>query len=202
MISLITEWQYRGLRLAGAWHLAYYIPEEHEIAGSLSSRIIEFKNSWPRGTVDRWCQWAIDDLAGANLRFDFILRALGSKELIPREGRPLDMLGNRIATWQSAVYAPAILNKVRETASLHTLHKLDERRKEMANAYLVVDRSWDLNGRHVLLLDDVTTTNTTLTEILRALRVEWPRANYSFLSLGRTSRNPDANKLIPLTYFS
>ena len=202
MISLLTEWQYRGLRLARAWHLAYYIPEEHEIAGTLSSRIIEFKNSWPKGTVDRWCQWAIDDLAAASLRFDFILRALGSKELIPRTDRSLDTLGNRVATRQGAMYAPAILNKVRETAPLHTLRTLDERRREMANAYLAVDQSRDLNGRHVLLLDDVTTTNTTLAEMLRALRVEWPRANYSFFSLGRTSRNPEANNLIPLAYFS
>jgi hypothetical protein len=202
MISLLTDWQYRRLELAGAWHLAYYIPDQRTIPGTLSHRIIEFKNLNPFSTVDAWCRWTIADLAAQNIGHDYIIRALGSSELTPTARRGLDILGERLAIAQQSVYAPRILGKTRTTPAMHTLKTKEERHKALDNAYQVADRTVDLNGRRVLILDDVTTSKTTLTEILRALRVEWPRGQYSFFCLGKTSREPDANNSIPLSYFT
>lgn len=202
MISLLSERQYRNLGLLGGWHLAYYVPALRNTPDTLPNKIIQFKNHYPPGTIDGWCSWAIDSFVSEGLQFNYIVRALGSRELKPTGDKPLDTLGIKIARQHRGIYAPDILYKLRETPPMHTLKTLPERYAALHGAYSIDNRSHNLKGLRVLVLDDVTTSNTTLVEILRALRGQWPAAHYYFFCLGRTAYDESLNNSITLQYFT
>ena len=188
------------LGLRGGWFLAYYVKAEPQTPDRFHWRFLRFKDNRSE-VVKSWCDWSVASLRNQRQQFDCIVRALGSSELVPSGTRPLDTLGRILAPALGGVYAPMILKKLRVTKAMHTL-KRAERKAEMRGVYQVANRPADLNGKRVLIIDDITTTNTTIEEILRAMREEWPGAQYFFYALGRTEGDIAANNLITSPYFS
>lgn len=192
--------EYRFLNLQNAWHLAYYISGNRP-HGSLAANILEFKNG-SAFYVNAWSNWAIAELQPLNIQFDFIVRALGSSELQVTGNRPLDSLGNRLANSLNCQFVANTLSKTRVTPPMHTLRTLPERRAAINGSYIVNNATRDFNNRRVLIIDDVTTTNLTVGEILRALRVNWNNGRYYLFCLGKTSHDHDANNNIATNYFN
>lgn len=202
LLSAKTEEQYHVLNLKEVWHLAYYVPVSiAKDTTNLSDRLGRFKNN-DREVVNNWCRWTMEELRLAEIHYDVIIRVLGHAELHPSLQSPLDELGRNIAVATNGEYRSSILKKNRVTRPLHYLNR-DERKREIANAYEVDDKRLDLTMKNVLIIDDITTSATTIEEILRALRVEWPDAEYSLFCLGRTDHYPQANqKIIMPDYFN
>ncbi|OQP57843.1 hypothetical protein [Niastella populi] len=201
MISLLTEWKYRTLGLHGAWHLCYYVSAERQTNGTLPYYVIQFKDN-NQQWVHKWCNWASTVLSGTDINFDCIIRALGSRELRPSGQKALDKLGTVLAKQLNCEYSPTILAKHRETPPMHTIRTRDERRQMMENVYFVANQEKDLNNKNVLILDDVTTSNTTISAILEVLKQQWPHGRYYFFCLGKTEYDGALNESINLSHFN
>jgi len=195
MINISEDYSF----LSGAWHLAYYIPS-NKPTGSLSSNILEFKKA-NKPYFLAWTKWAVDDLSKLNIHFDFILRALGSKELKVSGTKGLDLMGKVLAEKLNSIYIPSVLEKNRETRSMHTLKTKAERREAINGSYFVAKQPYDFDKKNILILDDVTTSSITIQEILRALKVAFPNAQYFLFCLGKTEYNTEANDSITKAYF-
>lgn len=187
------------LNLIGAWHLVYYIPKNGDET-DLSGYLLGFKNGHPI-SINKWKTWVADEISQLNIRLDLVVRAVGSQELVPGNKPGLDTLGNAISTIKGCTYNPKILNKIRIFPALHTIPNAIDRSAAINGSYEVVDLSIDYSNKNILIIDDVTTSKSTITEILRALRKEWPTANYYFFCLGKTEYLTNLNKNIEQSYF-
>lgn len=184
MIAINHVYPYKQYRLAGAWHLDHYISDQRTQPGTVSHSIIQFKNNHSTH-VQHWCNLAASNLPTAKATVTCIVRALGSTELKPQGGRPLDSLGNTLATQLNCGYYPEVLSKIRVTPPMHTLKK-PERQAAIHGVYKADGLRWNLAEEGILIIDDVTTGGVTLEEILRCMRVEWPNARYYFFALAKT----------------
>jgi len=199
MIDLSNTPQYRGLQISGCWHLAYYL-SANRAPGTLARKIIEFKDGYP-AAIKRWSTWAGIELENLDIQFDFIVRALGSQETMPLKGKPCSYLGKHLAEVLKAKYAAMALSKSRTTKPLHTLPNRAERILELDGVYQTHPEKFNFNGKNVLIVDDVTTANITITEIVRAMKLAWPKANLYFFCLGKTEYDLSLNDNITKKYF-
>ena len=201
MIEITHEFEYRNLHFGGCWHLAYYIPQNRG-NGTLAGKIIQFKEN-NGGVVQKWCNWAATDLGDLEISFDYIVRALGSRELQASGTKACDVLGDFLADYLDAEYIPQVLSKHRATRPMHELKTYYERVNEMHGVYYVNESGddYDLDDKNILILDDITTTSCTISEIKRALEEAWPEVNLHLFCIGRTSRNQSANDDIDMSYF-
>jgi competence protein ComFC len=62
-----------------------------------------------------------------------------------------------------------LLKKVRETPTQHSIKNRNERLKNLRDAFVVTDLEL-VKGKNIILIDDITTTNTTLVEAKRVLK--------------------------------
>jgi len=200
MISLLTNPQYKQLNISGCWHLAYYLSANRG-AGTLAHKIIEFKNGYP-AAIKRWSKWAGIELKKLDIQFDYIVRALGSNETLPIKGKPCSELGRHLAEVLNANYAAMALSKSRKTRPLHALTNRAERTHELHGVYQAHPEKYNFNEKNILIIDDVTTANITITEIVRAIKQAWPTANLYFFCLGKTEYDVSLNDNITKKYFT
>ncbi|QJB29889.1 hypothetical protein HF329_00630 [Chitinophaga oryzae] len=188
--------------LNGAWHLAYYIPSLRNIEGTLSNHIIKFKDK-EQQQLKGWALWSKDKLPQVGINFDYVVRALGSNELKVTKGtKSMDVIGGFLERSFSWKYVPETLEKNRITKPLHFLKTKPEREVEIHESYFVAKKDNNFAHKHILIIDDVTTTQTTIKEIIRALKTEWPSAKYYLFCLGRTDYNENGNDHIKNSYFN
>lgn len=97
-------------QLMGVWHLCYYIPKSRG-NDELSESILRFKNNDPNISM-RQATWAFYEIKKLNIKFDYVLRALGSRELVINiKNKPLDIIGNYLHDYLGFKYVPEILEK-------------------------------------------------------------------------------------------
>jgi predicted amidophosphoribosyltransferase len=194
------------VNIQGAWHLVDYIPYRPNIdeydQTPYTDRLNGFKHQKSDQIIDKWCQWSFDALSTLEIEFDYIVRALGSKELKPEGNKSLDTLGIFLESKLSAKYVPELLNKVRVTRPMHLLYTKAEREENIVNSYSIDNSNGlDLDNKKILILDDIVTTSLTIGEIVRALREEWENAEIYVFSLGSTNYDKAGNKGIQVSYF-
>lgn len=200
MINLSTNPQYTQLNIYGCWHLAYYLPA-NRAEGTLAHKIIEFKNG-SQAAIKRWSKWAAVELEKLDIHFDYIVRALSSQETVPLKGKPCSKLGRYLAEVLNAEYAAMALSKSRKTRPLHSLSNRAERIDELRGVYQAHPDKYNFNDKNILIIDDVTTANITITEIVRAMQEVWPTANLYFFCLGKTEYDNSLNDNITKEYFN
>ena len=167
-------------------HLCYYNPTTRDL---LSQKVIAFKNGDVSANM-LWCAWALGEIANAGWgNFDFVIRSLSSGELevLPTIVKPLDKLGNALASGLSAKYFPQILQKSATTRPMHSIPTAPERWKELSGKYTLSDSCPDLNGAKILIIDDVTTAGTTLDTISYTIKSKYKANLYGFC-LAQTNR--------------
>ena len=203
MIDISNEHDF----LSGAWHLAYYTPKYYP-PDSLPRKMLNFKD-WKQGSdkykddVIFWITWSTKEIMELNLKFDYIIRALGSSEVYVEKNKALDVLGQWLAKNLNSSYLPELLFKVKPTKPLNLISHKCDREVELKDSYRLSEKSqsMDMNYKNILIIDDITTSGTTLKEISDQLFGHWPNVNCYSFCLGRTWRNNNANDFIVVPNF-
>lgn len=89
-------------------------------------------------------------------------------KLREREYNQSAVLAERIGEYLGVSYDPFLLRKIRETRPQIEIRGEDERRKNVRGAFSVGETS-DVDGKSVLVVDDVFTTGSTTDECARVL---------------------------------
>ena len=189
-----TDWQYTGCGLSEVYYLAYYMPYGDET--NWTSRIRKFKNQEDVADYKVLTNLVTGAIKEDNLQFDFVVRVLGHNHKSAKKGDSIRDFAIEVSKATNARYIPALIKKHNVTDPLHTMGKADRLQATKGNYYvdLSVYEDLNLNNKKVLIVDDITTTGSSLIEICRALHEVWPDAKVYALCLARTKNdNPSAN---------
>ena len=168
--------QYKAAGLEEAYHLVYYIPQGDTT--TWTARVARFKNRADEEDFQLIKSMTIEAFINSRLTFDYVIRVLGHNETVPLKSAKIREYVYDIASAIGAKYLPQLLNKTRSTAALHTLPTLLDRQKEMKNVFFI---------------DDITTSCTTVAEMVRTIKAEWPDAKCYLFCLARTNHEMNAN---------
>lgn len=114
---------------------------------------------------------------------------IGAARLRQRGYNQAELLARAFADASGRRCEPAMVRRVRETASQTALHP-DERRANVAHAFTVpADRAAEVRREHVLVVDDVWTTGATASACAEALLDAGARA-VSVVTFARALRAP------------
>lgn len=192
----------KTLRIPGfvkVWHLCYYYKADRD---KFSNNIISFKNGI-EATIRKWIRWAKEEIVpaldNADVKIDYVVRVLGSKETNYVAGKPLGKLSYSLSEEIDAEYVTDSLSKTRETNKFTGLN-LMQRQQEINDVYQVNDNH-NFNHKNILIIDDVTTSGTTLIAVRNAILEKYPKAILYGFCLGKTSDDHTANNDIECNYF-
>ena len=125
-----------------------------------------------------------------------VVRVLSSTETIPVGTTALDKLGATIAKYTNSKYHRNSLSKTREARKLKFLGKND-RIEELNNLYnFVSPQEITTKYPNILIIDDITTTGSTIKEINRTIKSVLPGCNVYFFCIGKTSDHTTTNQNI------
>jgi predicted amidophosphoribosyltransferase len=119
------------------------------------------------------------------LKFDFVTRALGSKELTPSAGNRIIPLAKSIAEVTGAQYIPKLLKKNKPVRPLKTIYRKAERALELEGVY-EAQQGYNLDNKKILIVDDITTSGTTLTAIAKAIKTTYKNVSVCSFCLAHT----------------
>lgn len=143
--------------------------------------IISFK-SGNESVIDRFCGESTALLGSNCTRYDFIVRALGAKEISVDCGRPLDYIGTALQLEGGGKYQPDIIRKARIVTSARNLAH-HQRYKHVRNAYGAELPDVSMVGPRILVIDDVYASGATTAAISVALRESAPVAAIDVFTL-------------------
>jgi len=121
-----------------------------------------------RHLVARWLQAALDDERMRESRFDIIVPVpLHSARLRERGFNQASLLAALLSA-QTSIASKPLLERIRYTTTQTTLDR-SERMENLHNAFRL-RKNADVRGLRMLLIDDVLTTGSTLSECARVLK--------------------------------
>lgn len=167
--------------------LCAYRPPERDTPRSYSNFIIKFKNG-DHHTVEGWSRWSAYEIGALSINFDICVTSLGHDQLVADKEKPLYKLASYIDNFLNIKFMPDILSKKKTTKKSIGMSK-EERRNEIADVYSAKNIKFENPIKNILIIDDVTTSGAQLFDIVRALKVNWPRACYYSFTLGKTLRD-------------
>ena len=193
--SLSDDWQYAEAGLEDAYHIVYYIPSGYTDSTNWTTRIKKFKwnndNENDNLVIDN-CTKAI---SSAKLKFDYVIRTLGSSETTPITTAKLIPLAKSIAKATSAKYLPRLLKKKRATTPLHKLPDLAARKAEINGVFEIENKGEDdLDNKTILIVDDISTACVTSAEMIKTIKERWPNTTFYLFCIGRTKYDEHANE--------
>ncbi len=168
------------------YHLGYYNSPDYLYSDKklMREHIHDFKNN-NLNTPNIFAQYSALELKKLNIKFDYIVRALGSEEALPNPKHPLSTLGKLLAEHLEAAFIPEILAK-KKTPKIADKNK-EERARLLKNAYSLNNpQLYNLNNNNILIIDDIATTGATLNAIHNVLSSSWPKGHYQYFTLGKT----------------
>ena len=187
VITFIKSNTLPGMSGNNQWYyLGYYVPRRFQLNDPLSESILQVKNgdlSW----TNTWATALCEELP-QNLEPNLILRALGSSEVNALTDRPLDFIGVELAKkWSNAIYQPSSLSKAHSTQPLKFLGRQD-RINEISGSYRFSAPAplTQMGAPTILILDDIVTTGSTMSEVIRAIQEVIPDAEVICVSLAMT----------------
>lgn len=174
-------------------HAFYYVPRRQDET-NLSMWIIQMKSGKHPQMESKFSEIVINHINESNLKFDYLVRALGSSETQPNHNAPLQRVGVKIATTLDINFIPQILSKDL-TTPMHTIPNKDDRQDNIQNKYKghLLNGS-EISNKNILVIDDVITTQSTAIEIQRALSTVCKNCTFSFLALAKTEELPNINQ--------
>lgn len=167
------------------YFMGYYVPRRFSLDDPVSDSILQVKNndsSW----TNAWAKLMFENLP-SDIAPDAIVRALGSTETITNSHHYMDSIGLALVQkWPSAEYTPEALSKTRSTLPLKHLGR-QARINEISNCYqFTLPASISRDDPTILILDDIVTTGSTMSEIVRAIQEACPDANVVCTSFSMT----------------
>ena len=172
--------------LKKCYYLYDYLPKNKFSQDQKSKLILDFKDNEGSAVL----QWCIEASKACGLKFartniDVIIRVLGHDELeAGKIDLPLDKLGRNISRAINASYQPEILYKSSTNKSLKFLGK-EGRENELHQKYNFKNVG-NISNLSILIIDDITTTGSTIKEVCRAIMEQVPQAKLYFFALGKT----------------
>ncbi|HTO95171.1 MAG TPA: hypothetical protein VMM80_12345 [Bacteroidota bacterium] len=164
------------------YHVAFYHAARVGYQDIVSRSLHDFKDGCEPQTA-RWIALAAPRVC-KDLKFDVIIRALGSLELKTSSDTPLDRLCQAIAGGSGAVYAPERLEKTRSARAMTSLGGRAARQKELDGCY-AFDGAGLAPGSRILVVDDIATTGATLEAVQAAITLALPEASVICFVLAR-----------------
>ena len=187
--------RYQGVDLL--YHVAYYHAARVGYQDIVSRSLHDFKDGCEPQTA-RWIALAAPRVC-KDLKFDLIIRALGTAELKASSDMPLDRLCQAIAGGSGAVYAPERLEKTRAVRAMTSLAGRAARQKELDGCY-TFDPAGLAPASRILIVDDIATTGATLEAIHAAVAAALPDATICCFVLARVEAQLQNTHIDP-TYF-
>lgn len=180
--------------LESAQHLAYYFPSSHgRESDTISNHILQFKDN-QEPFVTKWIDLIISEIDSLPL-VDFIVRVLGSNETSASGNTSLDKLGRAMAEATDAKYCPTWVEKTRQTQPLKFMSKA-ARQNELDGIFTFSIKGEKrgnprirIGGRRFvkfMIIDDVTTTGSTIKELYRTIHKKYPKCSVYAFVLGKT----------------
>lgn len=187
--------QYHDAGLEEAYHLIYYIPRGTDDHTDWSAKILKFKKNDDKKISELFVNLSVNAIKEARLKFDYVIRVLGSNEIRALKSARLRPLAFEIAEATNAVYLPQLLIKKRATQPLHLFHDLASRINEIRGVFEITDKyiNKNLNHKTILIVDDISTACVTVAEIVKTLKSQWPFVNCYLFCIARTTYNSAAN---------
>jgi predicted amidophosphoribosyltransferase len=195
MFDITSPWS--GYRKE--WHLCYYQPN-YRSEDLLSQKLLSFKNG-NHFDIETWSNWSIEELKRQNVKFDFIVRSLGSRELVASGVAPLDGLCRNLSVGLDAEFIPELVCKKRFTERLASIPKVVDRIAQLEDVFIAKDNFERILNKYVLVVDDVATSGTTTKFILQAIKSKYPMLKPFLFTLAKTSRDEGANAHIDPSRF-
>lgn len=153
------------------WYFGYYFRYGDGNSDYLSHQIMDFKANHV-DQVSAFSRLAGELFADEGIQFDYVMRILSSKETTATQANQVRHIAIAITKATGAQYIPMTVKKNRETRSLKGMG-LAGRRQELDGVY-EINSPIDLDGKSVLVVDDVTTTGTSFEAIARTLKEAYP----------------------------
>ena len=190
---LNTHWQYKNAKLSEAYHLVYMLPDGDDVT-DWTQRVYAFKSKENIVDYKVITTLAVNAIIEEELQFDFVIRVLGHDELFALKEAHIRDFTIAIAKATNAKYLPQLLNKHRATKRMHHCHSLQERVNEVSGVFYVKNNDYDLNGKKLLIVDDISTSCATVAEMIKTLKKTWKDVNVFLFCLARTKHyDPKAN---------
>ena len=154
-----------------------------------------FKNNNPK-IVSQWIEWAVDELQNNSdlPEIHYIVRALSSSETKYTDRPATHALGGRLAEEFGANFIPEILEKTKITDKFATSGKNAAERRQILEEVYFLNEKYDLNGKNVLVVDDISTSHATFSVIGELIKRKYPKANLYAFFLGQTEKDPNINE--------
>lgn len=124
-------------------------------------------------------------LASRRLALDYVLPVPPSK---PRVFQPVLEIAKAVSKQLNVLYRDDLVHKAKETPELKNVYDFNERLKLLENAY-VIQQSALLNGKTLLLFDDLYRSGATMNAIAGALQTQGQVANVYAFALTKTRSN-------------
>lgn len=119
--------------------------------------------------------------------YDYIIRALGSKEIESLGNKPLDYLCFQLADVLCAEYLKNFFAKSHKLSALKNINNKVERLEHLSNAYYIQNTNEvDLNRKKILLIDDIYTTGATIESMEKIIMKRFPDCIIEAFVIGRT----------------
>ncbi len=124
-------------------------------------------------------------LESRRLALDYVLPVPPSK---PRVFQPVLEIAKGVGTQLGIAYRDDLIHKVKETPQLKNVFDFNERSKLLESAY-TIQQPLLLNGKTVLLFDDLYRSGATMNAIADALYIQGQVANVYAFALTKTRSN-------------
>lgn len=124
-------------------------------------------------------------LASRRLALDYVLPVPPSK---PRVFQPVQEIAKGVSTQLGVAYRDDLIRKTKETPQLKNVFDFNERSNALESAY-TIQQPLLLNGKTVLLFDDLYRSGATMNAIADALYAQGKVANVYAFALTKTRSN-------------
>jgi len=166
------------------WKLCMYQKDDE-----VSKKILRLKEG-DATAIKTFTKWSIAELEKDELMLElnYCIRSLGRNELTADPNKPLGKLAAGICGSIGIEYVPDLIAKRRATKHLIGMNK--PAREAELDGVFYLNSKLKLNGKSILIVDDIKTSGTTTTFIRNTILTEHPKAKFYLFVLGE---NGDGN---------
>jgi competence protein ComFC len=164
---------------------AFGHPQFENKRSEIGELLYQFKYRGDRSGLTAICETAAAFILSRKLPVDVIVAVPPSNE--KRRSQPLPLIAKGVADRLSCEYRPDALVKVRQTEELKSVFDLTQRQKLLHGAFRALPQL--LEGRNVLLLDDLFRSGATLAEAAREILENGRAKSLLAVTLTKTRSN-------------